>query len=455
MRGLLAIFAAAALAAAFAGDAERTDGEVWNEGVEYYRAGDVTNALRVLRPLMLSKSHGARAAEVVAAIAHARGDREEAAAAAQIALRAAPGDAKANRNFTRAVDGLAAERETKHIEAVIKAAQGKDPGAMLREAAYESRRLLVEAGGYLTNRAERAVALSDALSRRAEKLVDVWYPLREAIAQSVTNEEQAATIVAQIEQAQAKSKAAAKDLSDMKGEAYSAMSDAEHDFTRFLKLVALPPLAVGEDLVAQSNAYLDVEAVNGREWQQDALDFTRSFRAKFPAWARNYEQQAQADTNKPPFTAEDQAKISALATELEKIQLECCEKSVPPQQLKACDILNEIRELLPKDNSGGGQGQPQSGGQQGQNQQQDQQQNQDQQQDQQSGDGEGETQGEQEEEPPEAEEAQGQEGEEEEKPEDKEIEALLKKAQERNDEHEADKKARMRKAPLPPNERDW
>ena len=31
-----------------------TDGEVWNEGVEYYRAGDVTNALRILRPLMLS-----------------------------------------------------------------------------------------------------------------------------------------------------------------------------------------------------------------------------------------------------------------------------------------------------------------------------------------------------------------------------------------------------------------
>ena len=37
----------------------------------------------------------------------------------------------------------------------------------------------------------------------------------------------------------------------------------------------------------------------------------------------------------------------------------------------------------------------------------------------------------------------------------KEIDALLRKAQERNDEHEAEKKARMRKAPLPPNERDW
>ena len=323
---------------------------------------------------------------------------------------------------------------------------------MLREAAYESRRLMREAGGYLTNRADRAVALSDALSRRAETLADVWYPLREVISQSVTNEEQAATILAQIEQAQAKTKAAAKDLSDMKSEAYSSMSDAEHDFTRFLKLVAMPPMAVDEDLVAQSNAYLDVEAVNGRDWQHDALDFTRSFRAKFPAWARNYEQQAQADTNKPPFTAEDQAKISALATELEKIQLECCEKSVPPQQLKACDILNEIRELLPKDKNGG-QGQPQSGGGSGQqNQQQNQNQQQDQQQEQ---DGEGETQGEQEESPPEPEETEVQDGQDEEKAEDKEVEALLKKAQERNDEHEAEKKARMRKAPLPPNERDW
>ncbi|MBQ6915669.1 MAG: hypothetical protein IJQ65_08100, partial [Kiritimatiellae bacterium] len=39
--------------------------------------------------------------------------------------------------------------------------------------------------------------------------------------------------------------------------------------------------------------------------------------------------------------------------------------------------------------------------------------------------------------------------------EDKEIDAVLRKAQERSDEHEADKKARMRRAPLPPNERDW
>ena len=37
-----------------------TDGEVWNEGVSFYRDGDVTNALKTLRPLLLSKTHGAR-----------------------------------------------------------------------------------------------------------------------------------------------------------------------------------------------------------------------------------------------------------------------------------------------------------------------------------------------------------------------------------------------------------
>ena len=35
-----------------AAEIPQTDGEAWNDGVDFYRAGDVTNALRVLRPLM-------------------------------------------------------------------------------------------------------------------------------------------------------------------------------------------------------------------------------------------------------------------------------------------------------------------------------------------------------------------------------------------------------------------
>ena len=173
-----------------------TDDEVWNEGVEYYQSGDVTNALRVLRPLLLSRSHGARAAEVVAKLEYERGNLEEAANAAQIALRAAPEDAKANRNFTRAIDRLPAEREKAHVEAVMKAAQGKDPGGMLLAATKDCRDLMSAAAGCCTNRAEVAIAMADSLAKRAERIADAWIPVSDLIAQSVTNEAQAATIAA-------------------------------------------------------------------------------------------------------------------------------------------------------------------------------------------------------------------------------------------------------------------
>lgn len=440
-------------------DVPVTDGEVWNEGVEYFRNNDVTNALRVLRPLMLSKTHGARAAEVVAKLEYDRGNLEEAAGAAQIALRAAPEDAKANRNFTRATDGLPQIRETKRINAILQAAQGKDPGSMLLAATKDARQLMTEAGAYRTNAPMRAVAMADALSKRAERLADTWIPVREVIAQSVTNEEQAATILQQLEQAQAKTKSAAKELGDLGDGGYAAISDVEHDFTRFLKLTVMPPAAMDEDLVAQSNAWMDVEDFNGRKWQQDALDYTRAFRAKFPAWAQAYEQQAQSDTNKPPFTKEQQDKISALATELEKLQIECVSKSLPPNQEKALGLINQIKELLPKDNNQNGQGQNNQQNQQNQdqnkNQDQKQDQNQQQQQDQQKQD---ESEQKQDQDPNQQQDQDEKDGEgqqDEGKEEDQELEATLKKAQERNDEHEAEKKARMRKAPLPPNERDW
>jgi len=433
------------------GSAPLTDGEVWNEGVTFYSSGDVTNALRVLRPLMVSKSHGARAAEVVAKLEHERGNREEAAVAAQIALRANPEDAKANRNFTRAIDRLSEERATKHINDVLKSAQGKDPSALLKGAMESARCIMTEAGTYRTNEAIRAVARADALGREAETLSDMWIPVREVIAQSVTNQEQAATILQQIEQAQEKTRKAAKNLSDLDASAYGLMSDVEHDFTRFYKLIVMPPAAMGEDMICQSNAWLDVENFNGRAWQQEALDYTRAFRAKFPAWARSYEQQAQSDTNQPPFTAEDQAKVSALATELEKIQLECCEKNLPIDQKKAIETIAKIRDLLPKGKNNDSQNQ-QNQDKQNQDQQNQDKQNNDQQQnqDQQNQDRQNQDPQEQEQEQEASQEPQTSEP-----LEDKELEAVLKKAQERNDEHEAEKKARMRKAPLPPNERDW
>lgn len=444
----------------------RPDWEVWNEGVEYYRGGDVSNAFRVLRPLMLSRTHGARAAEIVSALAGAQArqpgqsaevaltPQEEAADAAQIALRAHPDDARLRRNFIRAIDGMQERREAKRIEAALKGAEGQDFMAMLRSATYETRKLLKAVPQIATNRPERVIALADALSAATDKLADVWLPVREGIAQAVTNAEQMAGIAAQTDATRAKMRDAAKMIADLDAAAYSPLAESEQDFTRFFKLTALPPVAIEEGQIAQSNAWTDVEEINGRPWQGEALDFTRVFRAKFPEWARAYEQMAQADTNREPFTAEAQAKISALANELEKIQLECVEKLLPPKQEEALALIAEIRELLPKDKNGGQQNQQQNQQNQPNNQNQNQQQQPQQNQNQQNQQNQPQPQNQDEEKESEAQEAQAEENEQPSK-EDREVESILRKAQERNDEHEADKKARMRRTPLPPNERDW
>lgn len=418
------------------GASGQSDAEVWNEGVDYYRSGDVTNALRVLRPLMLTRSHGARAAEVVAKLELERGNNEESANAAQIALRANPNDAKANRNYTRAVDGLAELREMRLINDVLAQHQGADPGVLMMGATKESRKLMEAIAGYRTNDAVKAVALADELSGRALELSNLWLPVKVAICQAVTNEEQAATIVAQVDQARERTRLAARQTADMEPEAYSTMADVEHDCTRFLKMTILPPAAIGEGMESQSNAWTNAERLNGRDWQQEALDYTRAFRAKFPAWARAYEQQAQNDTNSAPFTVEDQAKISAMATELEKLQMEGLESGDKSIQKRALDMIGEISDLMPKSKSN----QP-NAAQDGTPQQNDQ--------------GDGRQNGEQEQQSEAADKEDGEAQSAEQPEDDKEIEAILRKAQERSDEHEADKKARMRKSPLPPNERDW
>lgn len=441
-----------------------SDAEIWNAAVDAYHAQDTTNALRLARPLTLSREFGTRASELVAALTYkaahsplaatnALANLEESARAAQRALRSDPADPRLNRNFTRATEDLAALRETQRVNAVLAAAKGQDPAALLDRAVDDARQLLAAAGTYQTNAAPRAVALADELSRQATRLADMWIPVRSAIAQSVTNEQQAAFIDEQIKVAQEHTRRAAEKLADMDEAAYDEVAAAEADITRFNKLTAGAPQALARDLTAQSNAWQDVERLNGRAWQDDALDYTRRFRAAFPAWAQAYEQQAQSDTNKPPFTPEAQAEISKLSTELEKLQMECAEKELPPQQEACVRMLERINELMPKDkNSGGGNAdQPQKGASQ---QNQPQQSSPD---DKNKPDDKADSpaDAQQNEEQKDADKEQEKESPSQPSPEEQEVESTLKKAQERTDEHEAEKKARMRKAVLPPNERDW
>ena len=128
---LVAAFAVSAWCAICHGEetVPETDGEIWNRGVDLYRAGNHTNALAVLKPLILSKTHGVRASELVGAIEFAEGLKrggegtekplaslESAASDFQLALRSNPADARMNRNLTRAMDRLPELREQAHVE---------------------------------------------------------------------------------------------------------------------------------------------------------------------------------------------------------------------------------------------------------------------------------------------------------------------------------------------------
>ena len=574
-----------------------TDGEVWNKGVDYYRAGDMTNALATLRPLMLSRTHGARAAEVVGAIRHA--DRtnelakasdaqgvhaegaalepmrralaagEESAWAMQRALRDAPDDPRANRNFTRVTDGLAKLRDDIHVDEVLAQAKGRDPKAEMAESARKALALLREQAGVLTNEASVAIARSEGLAKRAEKLADVLIPLKRHVLESVTNEQQAAEIVGDVEATRDAVKRAAEQLADMSPDAAESLSASEHAFHRYWKNTLDSPSALVEALRAQSNAVTRAERENGRDWQQEALDFTqifggrfqewvqqqcaqdvsttsneppytvhvaqeiagatqeivkkqqallkepkdadaalalagltrvhdrcgliagnprqlaaadllmqtnayadvartdgfdwqkdaydhtRAFRARFPAWAQQYEQQAQANTNMPPFT--NQAEVAALAADVEKKQAGCLKELVPPDQLEAIRELQRILELLPPEqnnqqNQQNQQQQQQNQQNQNKDQNKDQNQDQDQNQDKDKDENKDQQPEQQEEQEQKAEEQKPQD---EKSPDEKEVEALIRKALERSEEHENDKRDRMRKAPLSPNERDW
>lgn len=578
--------------------AQLSDREIWNRGYDFWKAGDTTNALATLRPLTLSRTHGARAAEVVGALRQA--DRmaelakakaatdvqageaaleplrracaaaEESAAMMQLALRKTPDDPRANRNFTRAVTGLRELRDDLHVAEVLARAKGQDPKALLTKAARDALALLHEQEAMMTNEATRAVAQSVVLARRAGELADALIPLKQQILQTVTNEQQAATLVGDVEATRDRTLQAVEQLEDLSPDAAESVAAVESAFHRYWKGVLDPPTALAEGLraqtnavaraarengrdwqqeaaefsqifnaglqgwvqqvcaqdvpaasnrppftvevaqdvaaamqeiakkqaeqvkdpkpedqaqlltglarvrercglvagqppqlnaagiLAQTNAYLDVVRTDGFDWQRDALDATRAFRAKFPAWAQRKAQEIQqkiqqGNTNAVPFTQEAQAEIAQLAAAVEADQAQMVKTVLPPKQLEILAKLARIRELLPKDD--GGSNSPQQNPRQNPQQQQQKDRNQDAQQDQQppQDDQKDDQEDEQKDEP----EPQEQKAQEPEPQDQKEVEDLLRKAQERSEEHENEKKARMNKSRLAPNERDW
>jgi len=443
--------AEAFLSAARGADMEEAETYRYNAAYAYYMAKDKDTSVQTLRPLLTSKKNGARAGELLGKLlmetAREKGAEdpaakaeslEEAAAGFQRALRDMPTDERRNRNLTRAVSPLPEARETAHIAKVMKENGQTSPDQLMGTMLTEQRAILEESYSVFTNDAPSLISKAEALAKRQEKQADLWIPLKQHMLQAVTNQQQQAQFAQQIELARDSMKGATAALQDLLPEAAGETAQIEPLVYAFWKAVAMPPAAIDEDILCQSNAIqtLNVRYLEKRDTQPEALQLTQLFRERFPEWAKQYQQQAQSDTNMPPFTAEDQAKIEEIAAHTEKLQSEIIEKKPSETERRALQEqalknLIEIRDLLPKQK---GQGQQQQNPQQQQKQEQQQQ-----------------------EQKPEEQKQEEQKKEEEPKqPEQpKDVQELLRKALDREKEHEQDKKEKMRKLPMSPSERDW
>ncbi len=454
-KGRPAEAAEAFISAARGADRDESDTYRYNAACAYWQAKDKENAILQLRSLLTSKTYGARAGELLGKIllensksemadkpASGIAGLEEAASAFQRALRDTPQDERRQRNLTRALDPLPQARENAHIAKVLEQ-NGQTPADALMDRMLQEQRAIAEASSTLfTNDAPALIAQAENLARRQKELSDLWIPLKQQMLQAVTNQQQQAFFANQIELTRDSMKGTAAALQDLLPESVSEAERLETSVYPFWQAAAMPPSLLDEDILCQSNAVRSVGArhLKDRDTQNEALALTGLFRQRFPQWAQQYQQQAQSDTNMPPFTAEDQAKIEEIAEHTEKLQQEIIERKPAESEKRALQEqalknLLEVRDLLPKNPK--------------QNQQQEQQQQQNQQQEKQE-------QKQQEQQPEPEKEQEQKEQPEEQKPEQpQDAQETLRRALEREKEHEQDKKERMRKIPIAPGERDW
>ena len=443
----------------------------YNQAVDLYNAGDFTNAAATLLPLSI-RNDMPEAVELFGAAEFAKsGDvaiatnveermrlLESAAASFQLALAAGAAEPeRVARNLARATSTLPSLREAAR-QAEIESKYASTPPPALVSRMLEAQRDISaktrEAADVVDAR-ERIEAFEN-LAARQHDIADMNTVVAKSLAQSlenVTNEEARASFQKLID-ATAKTIGSATDAL----ENIDASAAMESDRAGLLLLEAWkpmsePPAYVQEAILCETNAAV---AANEPRWRlvpdaDVALDTMRWFSQTFPHWAEEFikndeQQRAQSgSTNAPAFTQENADKIMELMEPLMFLLEDNAKFSGSDEAQRtsgareALALLEQIRDLLPKQNPPPQQSQDQQ--QQQQEQQQDQQQQQEQQQ--------------QEQQQEEQEEKEQPKPEEEDKELPEDVEEALRRAIQREREHEAEKQKQRRELPLPPNSRDW
>jgi Ca-activated chloride channel family protein len=436
-------------AAARGAEPDEAQAYLLNAALALRRAGDNRGAIALLQPLLRGRRTADRAAELLglaafdaAAATNGPGAAaakvealEEAGGAFQQALRGRPDETRRQRNLARVEMQLPALREEARIDRLLQQYGQTPPDQLIGRMLREQRSLLPAASEAFTNEAPRQIAALETLAGRQDANADLWVPVKRALLESpaITNVQQRAQFEQGIEMTRDLMAAAAGRLRDVDPAGLADVARAEAPVYLFWKGLAAPPPLLDEDIALQSNALAraDRPIVGTRPDQPEALELTRLFQERFPVWADQVAQQAQSDTNAPTLKPEDRAEIERLTAATIPLQ----EGPSAADRRQALKNLLRIRELLPK------QKQPQP-------QPQEQPQPQPEQQP---------PRPQPPEEPPEPKE---QEPQEEPQPPPQEqpppsVQDLLDRALQREKEHEAEKRERMNRIPMLPNERDW
>lgn len=446
----------------------------YNAGLSSFKAGDLAVASEALLPIIALPGFG-NAAElygaanfktasdaVAATNAAAKAQALERASTGFLhALRAAPDDERARRNLSRATANIPAVRDAAHLESVLAKYGQTPPQQLIGQLLGEQRKVMEEAVAVSTNEnAATMIAGFEKLAERQRANADLWIPLKQMLVDSgaITNERQRAEVAERIEQTRDAMTRGAVLLEDISPDAYAPMAKSEQTVYGFWKMLSEPPALIGEDILVQTNAYVSPDEPRFPErpdWE-DALQLSQLFAERFPQWAEQVIQQRQADTNAPPFTEEDAAKINELTESLLWIQQDAVKNEKTEERksaaLEALKLLEHIRELLPKNPNNQQQQQNQQQQNQNQQDQQQQQEQQDQQQDQQDQQQQQNQDEQQDQQEQEKEQQAGEEKKDETPP---DIQEALRRALQREKEHEQEKQRQMRSFPLPPNARDW
>ncbi|MEI6210202.1 MAG: VWA domain-containing protein [bacterium] len=432
------------VAAARNTDLEESQTYLFNAALALQHARDGQAAIALLEPLVHAPRAGDRAAELLGVtalqVAAATNGPEAAEAkltavelagsAFQQALRNQPQEVRRQRNLNRAGQQLPALREDARIVRLLRQHAQTPPEQLITTLLQEQRALMRETPPAFTNEAPEQIRLLESLAERQDRNNDLWVPLKQAVLQSpaLTNAQQRAAFESIVEETRDAMNNTAGQMRDLNPEACAGLPRTEPPIYSFWRGMVSPPALLDEDIALQSNALVRVSKpiVPYRPDQPEAMELTRTFQQRFPAWADQIVQAAQTDTNAPTLKPEDRAEIERLTRETLPLQ----QKPTPPNQTQALANLLRIRELLPK------QKQPQQDQQQPKPQPQEDPQ--------------------QKPEPKPEDKPEPQKPPEEKPPEQppKNVQDLLQRALQREKEHEAEKRKQMDKVPMLPNERD-